>query len=340
MELVVPKGYALTVMPQDVSAIGPLNIDLLITGDGPTSWEAISTWDGPADMEMAAAGSVGYTVQNLARLGLSVRISSCLPDDPLGGFILDTLHRTGVDTDLVKTVTGTDGGIGVYMLLFGSRKRPLAYRLPTHELWPVKFSPQEVDVILDARLLHNGGYLHHQAAWHGELLNLFKQAKQRGLRTSMDPQFPLYAMDPPWLRALNDVLPYVDLLFCDETEAEKLTTHSDFGRAAQLLLDAGVQTVIIKQGKQGSTIYRTGWQHHQDAIVVGELVDSIGAGDAFDAGVIYGWLHDWPWEQSVLFASVAAGYTVTGVGGTQNMPGLEILLHETQKRLEQNDPPQ
>lgn len=91
--------------------------------------------------------------------------------------------------------------------------------------------------------------------------------------------------------------------------------------------------MIIKQGSAGSTAYGQGWHHHQDAVVLGELVDSIGAGDTFDAGVLYGWLHDWPWQQNLLFASVAAGFTVTGVGGTQNLPDLEIVLRETQKRL-------
>jgi len=318
-------------MPRDVSVIGPLNIDLLIAGDGPTSWEAITTWDGPAQIEMAAAGSVGYTVQNLARLGLSVRVSSCLPDDPLGSFILDTLQRAQVDTGSVLTVPGTSGGIGAYILLFGSRKRPLAYQLPTHELWPSRFSAQEAEILLDARLLHNGGYLHHDRAWHGDLRDLFKAARQRGLRTSMDPQFPLHAMEPPWISALEDVLPYVDLLFCDETEAQHITTFGDLDRAAHVLLDAGVQTVIIKQGADGSTAYQSGWRHHQEAIVLGDLVDSIGAGDTFDAGALYGWLHDWDWEQSLLFASVAAGYTVTGAGGTQNMPDLETVLRKTQE---------
>jgi 2-dehydro-3-deoxygluconokinase len=98
-----------------------------------------------------------------------------------------------------------------------------------------------------------------------------------------------------------------------------------------------VQTVIIKQGIQGSTAYQNGWRQHQDAVVVGDLVDSIGAGDTFDAGVLYGWLHDWPWEQSLMFASIAAGFTVTGVGGTQNMPDLDTVLHEMQKRLAHND---
>jgi 2-dehydro-3-deoxygluconokinase len=260
-------------------------------------------------------------------------VSSFLPDDPLGGFILVSLKRMGVDTGSVQMAPGTLGGIGVYMLLFGSRKRPLAYRLPTHELWPSRFTPGEVDALLDARLLHHGGYLHYRDAWHGGTRDLFREARRRGLRTSMDPQFPLYAMEPPWIVALDDVLPSLDLLFCDETEAEKITTHRDLDRAAQMLLEGGVGTVIIKQGAAGSTAYRPGWSHHQDAIVLGELVDSIGAGDTFDAAVLYGWLNDWPWERCLLFASVAAGFTVTGFGGTQNMPGPDVILAEMERRL-------
>ncbi len=319
-------------MPVDVSVVGPLNIDLLIIGDGPPNWDAIPTWDGPAFIQMAAAGSVGYTVQGLARLGMSVQVASALPDDPLGVFVLDTLRRAGIDTRLVQRVPGSSGGIAAYMLLFGSRKRPLAYHLPTHELWPSQFSPREVESLLDARLLHLGGYLHFKGAWHGATRDLFVEAKQRGLATSMDSQFPLFAMEPPWLPAMDDVLPYVDLLFCDESEARNITAESDLERAAEILLGSGIDTLIIKQGIDGATIFRQGWQHHQPAVVLGEMVDSIGAGDVFDASVLYGWQHGWPWDRCVLFASVAAGFAVTGIGGTQNLPTLPVILAEMHKR--------
>ncbi|MFQ3565468.1 MAG: carbohydrate kinase family protein [Aggregatilineales bacterium] len=320
-------------MSRDVSVVGPLNIDLLITGQGPPNWEALPTWDGPADMEMTAAGSVGYTVQNLARLGLEVCVSSCLPDDPLGGFIEDTLRRLHVDTSAIRMVPNTLGGIGVYMLLFGSRKRPLMYRLPTHELWPASFSSAEFEQLLDARLLHCGGYLHYQQAWHGGTRDLFQEARRRGLRTAMDPQFPLYPMDPPWGVALEDVLPYVDLLFVDETEACKITALSDLDAAGSALLAAGAGRVIIKQGADGATLYQQESRHHQPAIHIGEVVDTIGAGDAFDSGVIFGWLQGWSWPQSLLFGAVVAGFTVTGVGGTQKMPDRATALEEFNRRM-------
>jgi sugar/nucleoside kinase (ribokinase family) len=328
----LPPRVRKKTMSGDVSVIGPLNIDLLITGDGPPTWESLPVWDGPASMEMTAAGSVGYTVQNLARLGLDVRVSSCLPDDPLGVFIADTLQRAGVGTDLVRMVPGTVGGIGVYMLLFGSRKRPLMYRLPTHELWPSALSTREIDALLSARLLHCGGYLHYAAAWHGGTRDLFREARRRGIRTAMDPQFPLAPLAPPWLPALADVLPYVDLLFVDETEARHLTACADIDTAAAALRAAGAQTVIVKQGADGSTLYGESGQQHQDAVVMGTLVDTIGAGDTFDAGVLYGWLQGWSWARCLLFGSIAAGYTVTGVGGTQCMPDLQTVLRELDNR--------
>lgn len=319
-------------MPKDVSVVGPLNIDLLITGDGPPDWESLPTWDGPASMEMAAAGSVGYTVQNLARLALDVQVCSCLPDDPLGLFIQDTLQRAGVDTGLVRLTPGALGGIGVYMLLFGSRKRPLVYRLPTHELWPAAFSASEVDALLDARVLLCGGYLHYEAAWHGGTRDLFKEARRRGVRTALDPQFPLTALPSPWLPALSDVLPHVDLLFVDETEARQLTGRADIDAAAAALRAAGAQTVIVKQGADGSTLFDAAGRQQQDAVTVGALVDTIGAGDTFDAGVLYGWLQGWAWARCLLFGSIAAGYTVTGVGGTQCMPALQTVLRELESR--------
>lgn len=318
-------------MSHDVSVVGPLNIDLLIRGEGPPNWEAIPTWDGRADMEMAAAGSVGYTVQNLARLGMSVCVSSCLPDDPLGLFIDSALQRAGVDMSLVQTIPGTLGGIGVYMLLFGSRKRPLAYRLPTHPLWSLDFASDVVEKLLSGRVFHSGGYLHFKEAWHGALRDLYKLAHERGLITTLDPQFPLFAMQPPWMPALEDVLSYVDILLCDEHEAQSITAEKDLATAARRLLDAGCGTVIVKQGADGSTVYTKKITHHQPAVVLGELVDSIGAGDTYDAGIIYGALHGWQLERQMLFASIAAGFSVLGTGGTQSMPDLETILAEMQR---------
>jgi sugar/nucleoside kinase (ribokinase family) len=313
----------------DVSVIGPLNIDLIMSGDGPPSWDTIPTWDGPAAMEMTAAGSIGYTVQNLARLGLSTCVSSCLSHDPLGGFVVDTLRAAGIDMSHVHLIPNTQIAIGAYMLLFGSRKRPLAYRLPTHDQWPLVFAPDERARLLDARVLHCGGYLHFREAWHGALVDLYREARARGGITTLDPQFPLIRLAPPWLPALDDLLPHVDVLLCDEHEACGITGQERLEDCALRLREAGARTVIIKRGEHGALIFTPdGVMLTQPAITVGTFVDSIGAGDAFDAGYIYGLLQGWDARICARFAAIAAGFSVTGVGGAHVMPGAERLLVE------------
>jgi sugar/nucleoside kinase (ribokinase family) len=305
---------------RDVSVVGPLNVDLLIIGEAPSSPEELARWEGPADIQMTAAGSVGYLAQDLARLGLNVGLVSCLPDDQLGAFQIDTLRRAGVDVDRVRLVPDTVGTIVAYVLLFGSRKRPLAYRLGTHEPWPLTFDAADLDYLLDARLLHCGGYLHFDAVYHGATTDLFRQARARGLITSIDTQFPSKPLAPPWVTVMDDILPYVDVLFVDEREARSLIDREDLADAAAILRDAGPATVVVKQGSEGALVFAGDTVFHQPAVQVAPLVDSIGAGDAFDAAFLLGLLESWPLDRSARFAAVTAAFTVGSVGGSAAMP--------------------
>jgi sugar/nucleoside kinase (ribokinase family) len=315
----------LNMTTRDVTAIGPLNIDLIMWGDGPIDWQSIPVWDGPAGIEMVAAGSIGYTARDFARLGLNVKVVGCVPKDALGTFIIENLRQDGVDTEGVQQVPDSVAGIGAYMLLFGSRKRPLAYRLPSHDPWPKEFSAAEIDDLLDTRLIHNGGYLHFEKMYGGVLDDIFREARRRGVLTSMDPQFPLFTMQGRWIKPLGGVLPFVDIFLCDDHEASHITGTTDLNEAAHILLDAGPEVVVIKMGAEGASIYQKCHHFHQPAIKVGDLVDSIGAGDAFDASFLYATLQGWPLERRAAFAAMAAGVTVTGVGGSATMPSAEVV---------------
>lgn len=319
---------------RDISVIGPLNIDLLIIGEGPKDLESLTTWDGPAAMEMTAAGSIGYTVCDLAKLDLDVSVFSCVSDDALGSFIIDSLKAERVAVSEVERIADTKSGIGVYMLIFGGRKRPLVYQMPTHSPWPKEFTNDQIESILSSGIVHCGGYLHFKEMWHGQTVEIFKAAKSLGRITSIDSQFPLFTMQPPWIEAMMDILPYTNILLCDETEAINLTGRTTIEDCAKSILDAGVETVIIKQGKQGSTLFTEDTSFHQDAYFFGDLVDSIGAGDAFDACFLYATLQDWALEKRAQFASIGAGFTVIDVGGTKSFRGKEDIFREMHKESE------
>ncbi len=307
-------------MKNDVTVIGPLNVDILVRGEAPRELTVLTGWAGPAEVELAVAGSVGYTVQDMAKLGLKVSVSGCVADDVFGPVILRQLDQNGVGTDWVTTVKGTSSGIGVYVLAFGSRKRPLFYQLPTHDPWPPRYDERQVERMLSSRLLHNGGFLHFQQMYESDIVELFSRARGRGLITSVDSQFPLHPMKPPWMQVMRRVLPSLDVLFCDEHEARGLTGNEETEGAARILLDSGVRTVVIKQGEAGSDVFQQGWHHHEPAFHAGELVDSIGAGDAYDAGFLAALLEKRPLQECARMGSICAGCTVTAAGGWAGMP--------------------
>ncbi len=308
-------------MALDVALIGPLNVDLLITGHAPTDFDALTHWVGPSNVMLCAAGSVGYITQDLVKLGLQAGVSSTLADDPFGDAIQRIMSEAGVDMSHVRREAGTLSGIGVYMLLFGSKKRPLTYRLPTHHPWPTKFSQDEIEYALSARHIHCAGYLHFPAMWSGEMAALFRAAKDSGLTTSLDPQFVLFPIATSWLDPLVDLLKVVDTLMLDEDEARQIAQTADLDEAASRLHAAGPGTVVIKRGAQGAIVLTPDRVFEQAAIAVPEddIVESIGAGDAFDAGLIVGQLAGWPIERSARFATLAAASTLRGSGGTQSL---------------------
>jgi len=83
--------------------------------------------------------------------------------------------------------------------------------------------------------------------------------------------------------------------------------------------------VVIKEGEAGSHLFKKDWEHHEPAVRLGELVDSIGAGDAYDAAFLAGFLEGRPLPECARFASVAAGSTVTGPGGCAKMPDRKMI---------------
>jgi 2-dehydro-3-deoxygluconokinase len=317
-------------MDRDVVIIGPLNVDLLLTGNVPIDLKELHNWAGESNVHLCAAGSAGYIAQDTAKYGLRTGMVTYVADDPFGDAILRILNESGLDIKYIKKEKGTLSGIAVYMLLFGSKKRPFTYRLWTHLPWPKHFSDRQKDYLLHSRLIHMAGYLHFPGLWNNEVAKLFQEARRKGIITSLDPQFPLFPIDQPWIVPIREILKYTDLLLVDDNEARNLTKCNDLNNALGILKDAGPKKVIIKKGSDGS-IGSTGDQVIKvPAIKVPEheIQDSIGAGDAYDSGVVFGILKSWPLQECMKLGTLAAASTLRGPGGTLSLSPIDQLLKQ------------
>ncbi|HUY52938.1 MAG TPA: carbohydrate kinase family protein [Streptosporangiaceae bacterium] len=305
-------GGAGTAAPR-VDCVGPLNMDLLIRGSAPLDPGELRRWVGPSEVELLTAGSIGYTVQALGRLDCSVRVFSAVGDDAFGAQILRELAAQGIDTSGVRVAPGITS-IAIYPLLFGGTKRPMTYRLSDITPWPARVAVDDGGGRPDCLLF--AGLLHFKRMYHSGMAQSFAAARQAGVITALDAQFPLEPTPVPWLPHISDVLAHTDLFFCDEHEAESIFGTGSPARAALSAISHGCRTAVVKMGEEGAIITDGTQVIEQPAVGLGQRVDeTVGAGDSFDAGFLAALLRGAGPAEAARQATATAACSLVRAGG-------------------------
>ena len=155
---------------------------------------------------------------------------------------------------------------------------------------------------------------------------VLKVARRHGVRTILNPA-PAQLLSP-------DLLQYVDVLTPNEHELLLTAGASTTEAATEALLAAGVDTVIVTFGKRGAGYQtKTGAGGLIPAFEV-EAVDTVGAGDAFCAGLAVGLAEGKPIEEAIRFANAAAAVSVTRPGAAASMgrrSEVDLLLKQSQE---------
>jgi sugar/nucleoside kinase (ribokinase family) len=176
------------------------------------------------------------------------------------------------------------------------------------------------DTLLQAaRHLHIASYF-LQTNLQPDLPDLFRRAQALGLTTSLDPNY-----DPSerWT-GFEELLPVTNILLPNEKEALSLSGKPNVELAADTL-GSKVETLAVKWGAEGAFGVRKDEKVRAASIPV-NVVDTVGAGDSFDAGFLYGYLNGWPLESSLRMACVCGALSTQEAGGTAGQPTLEEAL--------------
>lgn len=309
-----------------VSLVGPLNMDLFVRGSAPLDRASLDTWVGPSEVDLLVAGSIGYPAQAFRRLGARVELHSHVGDDAFGMHIRRSLSDAGIETRFVATMPGQTA-IAIYVLLFGGQKRPMTYRLPGSEPWPVRPPFTRPSEPLPD-LVHSGGLLHFPGMWHRGQAEAFAAARAAGCRTSIDPQFPLDDRPAPWSRHVADVLAESDVLLCDEGELGMLFDAPDLEAGLRAAHAAGPGLVVVKRGARGSLVSLGDRRVEQPAVSVpDDLVrEAVGAGDAYDAGFLDALCRGASPAEAAAFGTATATLTLTSRGGAEGIADREAVL--------------
>jgi sugar/nucleoside kinase (ribokinase family) len=288
-----------------VLAVGDINVDLVLTGlDRLPGAEQESL---ARDMAVLVGGQTGTVARTLARLGWPVGFVGRVGDDENGRAALRALNEAGVDASGV--VVDPAGRTGLTVVLSTGPQR--AYATFAGCVAQTRRCDVTVEQVTGARHLHVGSY-YLQKALRPDLPGLFREARQRGLTTSLDPGW-----DPSgeWGAEIRELLGEVDVFLPNAAEAAAIT-GTQTPEQALTALAAREGTVVVKMGAAGCVASSGGQTLRCPAFRV-PVLDVTSAGDVFDAGFLHGHLSGWDLAQSLRFASACGAIAVerTGTGG-------------------------
>jgi 5-dehydro-2-deoxygluconokinase len=307
-------------VPFDVLTIGRVGVDLYPLQDG-VGLEHVSSFG------KFLGGSPTNVAVAAARYGLTAAVITRTGDDPFGRYVHQELRRLGVSDAFVSTVDGLNTPV-VFCEIFPPDDFPLYfYREPSAPDHAIRADELDLDAVMDARvywstvtgLAEEPSRSAHFAAW---------AARGRSPLTILDLDYrPMF-----WNSAqtaseqVSRALECVTIAVGNRDECEIAVAETDPHRAADALLERGVELAIVKQGPKG-VLAKTRSESVEVAPYPVEVVNGLGAGDSFGGALCFGLLQGWPLERTLKFANVAGAIVAGRRECSTAMPTMAEVEH-------------
>jgi len=296
--------------PFDILVAGEINPDLILTGDVEPVFGQVEKLIDSAVLTVGSSSAIFAC--GAARLGLKVAFVGVCGDDIFGRFMLDEMSGRGVDVSpvIVDAVQAT----GLSVILNRGADRAIL----THPGCIAALRAEQVtdDMLRSSHHLHIASYFLQTSLQPG-LSDLFRRAGALGLTTSLDTNW-----DPSGLwRGFDNLLRFVDVFLPNENEAQAIAGKARIEKTLESLSRLS-RTVAVKLGARGAFARRGNETAATSALQV-DVVDTIGAGDSFDAGFLYGWLNGWSLGQALRLGVVCGSLSTRAAGGTAAQPSLQ-----------------
>jgi ribokinase len=284
---------------------GALNVDKLYVVDkipGPDEEGFVK------DVSVSPGGSAANTIVALSRLGVKTAYIGKVGNDEGGRILLENLKNEGVDTSCVVRAEGRSGSAMILVDERGNRA--------------ILVDPGVNDTLryeeIDMESAKQYGLIHLTSFICKNGLDSLKSQK-RVVR-----EFEFVSFDPGMVyveRGLDemvDFLKYTTVFLPSKSEIEMLF-NMNYRDAAEESLNLGVEVVAVKMGSEGCWIKTKNREVRVDPFRV-EVVDTTGAGDAFNAGFLYGYLSGKDVEECGRMGNYVASRCIQKYGARDGLP--------------------
>ena len=253
----------------------------------------------------------------IARLGGTVNFISKIGKDNYGQLAIETLKQNNIDTSTI--IESSDHQTGVAGIMVDSKTGNNAINVITGA--PSTLTIDEVNKNLD-KIENSKIFLTQLEIPKDVTLYSLKVAKKNKVLTILNPA--------PASEISKEFFNYIDYFTPNETEAEfytgiKIRNEKEAKEASTKLLNLGVKKVIITLGDKG-LFYSDGKEDiYIKALDLKNVLDTTGAGDAFNGGLAFALSQNKPIEEALNLANKVAGLSTTKFGAGKSMPLLRDL---------------
>jgi 2-dehydro-3-deoxygluconokinase len=276
--------------------------------------------DAAPQLDVHVAGAELNLCAAAARLGLSVAFCSRVGDDPLGARVLAETRRLGVAADLVAADPAFPTGLFLKDVRADGQRRVHYYRrgsaasmLDEEDCARLLSAPPRLVAVSGVTAALGPGPL-------AAVRKLVDRARAAGVMVAFDPNFrPALGPVAEQADAVRDLLDRVDVLLLGQDEAEPLLGVADPAAVFAAAMAAGVGETVLKAGADGCYHQSSGGPRHVPSLAT-EIVDPVGAGDAFAGGYLAARLRGASPSGAAWLASVLAAGVVATPGDTEGLP--------------------
>jgi 5-dehydro-2-deoxygluconokinase len=332
-------------MPKhDLLTIGRSSIDLYSANIGSpfVNISAFNAFVGGCPLNIATGAQ---------RLGLKTAILTGIGNDQVGNFIKHFLEEEGIATEYIPTIEGTRSS-AVILGIEPPDKFPLVYY--RENCADINLTIDHVNAIPfgDFKAAAFSGTAFSKDPSRTSMFYALEVAKKNNLTTLLDIDFRADQWDDPrafgvTLRAALSSFTIVvgteeEILATYLTDKEQLLIkhqqisapeiRGNIDTAIQEILASGVETLVVKRGKEGASIFQPGKGEVKVPGFPVEVLNVLGAGDAFCAGFSYGILNDWDLYKSVRMGNACGAIIVTREGCANFMPTYEEVTEFVESR--------
>jgi sugar/nucleoside kinase (ribokinase family) len=255
----------------------------------------------------STGGSAANATFNAARLGLKTAFIGKLGNDALAGTYMERFRATGIDVTRFKRGDRPNGRC--LALITPDAQRTMRTNLGAAlTLSPAEISPRDFE---GAGHAHIEGYLVFNRALCEVVLSA---AREAGCTISLDlPSFEVVNDNRDWM--FGQFGRGIDIVFANEDEIRALYPQrsGDYESLARELASHGV-IAAVKMGREGAWIASGKEAHRNPAVHLPDVIDTNGAGDAWAAGFLYGYLRGLPLPRCGAIASAMGSETVRHLG--------------------------